>query len=53
MGQKIYFLESAEQIAPAPTGFPACPASCTYNFAAWAPSTLKQLFGASGYPVRK
>jgi len=53
MGQKIYFWEAAERIAPPPAGFPVCPAACTYNFAAWAPATVQQLFGASGYPARR
>lgn len=52
MGQKVYFLEQADQIAQPPAGFPACPSSCMYNFAAWAPGTVRQMFGASGYPAR-
>ena len=53
MGQKVYFLEQADQISQPPAGFPACPAACTYNFAAWAPGTVQQMFGASGYPARR
>ena len=53
MGQKVYFLEQADQIPAPPPDLPACPATCTYNFAAWAPGTVRQMFGASGYPARR
>ncbi|KAK9837176.1 hypothetical protein WJX81_008696 [Elliptochloris bilobata] len=53
MGQKVYFLEEAGLISQPPPDFPACPATCTYNFAAWAPGTVKQMFGSSGYPARR
>lgn len=52
MGQQVYFLEDAARVGPPPPNFPACPAACTYNFAAWTPDTLKSLYGTSGYPAR-
>ncbi len=49
MGQQLIFAESMDKVGPPPAGLPACPASCTANFAGWGTDFVDNKYGDSGF----
>lgn len=47
--QQLIFAEAIEEIAAPPDNLPACPNSCTANFAGWALDYVAAMFGDSGF----
>jgi hypothetical protein len=49
IGQMLYFVNDPDAVIPPPADMPTCHRNCTFNFAPWTPSYVKQRFGSSGY----
>lgn len=51
MGQQLYFVEDAKDIAKPPARTPKCPTTCRYNFAPYYKDWIRHKYYGSGYEL--